>query len=697
LKKSRANLAVYLLLAAITALMFWRVAQHQFINYDDTCYVTDNSHVQAGVTWEGLEWAFCRLQGERTYWHPLTWVSHMVDCALFGLNPVGHHLVNLFFHMLNTVLVFLVFQRMTKAFWRSAALAALFALHPLQVDTVAWVAERKNLLSAGFWLLTMWAYVRYAEVQSLKSKAQCQDSATGDTQHATRTTPHASRYYFLSLVFFALGLMCKPVLVTLPFVLLLLDYWPLQRLQPASLKTTAFALARLGWEKAPMFLLAGVSSLITIAGNRTVGALGDVSRMPLTLRTSNAIVSYVRYIGKTIFPTHLTILYPYPGAWSGWTVTLCCLVLVGISALAVRALRSRPYLFVGWFWFLGVLVPFIGLIQAGEQAMADRFMYIPILGLLMIVVWGLAGLLETWPHKQRWLAGAATLAIGGCFVCSGFQLRYWQDSEKLFRHAIEVTSGNYNAYDGLGSALDASGKHEEALACYAESVRLQPRYPEGQYDFGTVLLRMGRLEEAVRHLSAAVKYNPAFAHAHINLGQALLEQGKLDEAADHFSKAVRLAPDDAEAQYNLGTLLFMQEKVDGAVICFSEALRLKPEYGEAHGNLGVALMRQGKLGEGATHLAAAARLNPDNPGAHDNLGLAILELNHPAEAADQFTEALRLNPDAPAAHYHLALALVRLGKPQEALPHAQKARDLALTAGSPSLAAKAEDLLKQLR
>ena len=691
LNKSQANLVVCLLLAAVTALAFWRVGRHQFINYDDTCYVTDNPHVQAGVTWDGLEWAFCRLRGEHTYWHPLTWVSHMVDCQLFGLKPAGHHLVNLLFHILNTLLVFLLFRRMTGAFWRCAVLAALFALHPLQVDTVAWVAERKNLLSAAFWLLTIWAYVRYAEVQS-------QDSAASNTQHASRITHHRIRYYVLSLCFFALGLMCKPVLVTLPFVLLLLDYWPLQRLQLSNLTSTRPpALFRLAWEKSPFFLLAVVSSLITIAAHRGLGSLGDASALPLSLRIQNALVSYLRYVGKTIFPTRLTILYPYPGAWPGWKVALCCLLLIGVSGFAIRALRSRPFLFVGWFWFLGVLVPFIGLIQAGEQAMADRFMYLPILGLLLLVVWGLDALLDAWPHKHQWLAGAGTLAIGGCLVCSGFQLRHWQDSEKLFRHAIEVTSGNYNAYDGLGSALDAAGRREEALLCYAESVRLQPRYLEGQYDLGTLLLKMGRLEEALQHLTAAVQLNPAFAHAHINLGKALLDQGKLDEAAAHLSRAVQLTPDDPEAHYNLGTLLLLQAKPDQAIACFSEALRLKPDYGEAHGNLGVALMRQGKLGEGATHLTAALRLNPNNPEAHYNLGLALLELNRPREAADQFAEALRLNPDAPRPHYHLALALVRQDKPKEALPQAQKARDLALAANQPALAAKAEELLKQLR
>jgi protein O-mannosyl-transferase len=661
-----------LLLAGATVVSFWQVSQHQFVNYDDNRYVTDNLHVQAGVTRDGLKWAFGHLRGERTYWHPLTWVSHMVDCGLFGLRPAGHHVVNLLFHMLNVVLVFLVFRRMTKAFWCSAVLAALFALHPLQVDTVAWVAERKNLLSACFWLLTIWAYVRYFE------------------------RPGAARYV-LVVALYAAGLMCKPVLVTLPFVLLLLDYWPLQRLPRSDLKSTGSALARLGWEKAPLFLVAGVSCFITIAGHRALGALGDASVVPMSLRISNALVSYARYIGKTLFPANLAVLYPYPDAWPLWVVALCSLLLIVISSLAIGALRSRPYLFVGWFWFLGVLVPFIGVIQAGEQAMADRYTYIPVIGLFLVVVWGLNALLDAWPRKRHWLAGAATLALVGCVVATGFQLRHWRDSESLFRHAVEVTSANYNAYDGLATALAERGRRDEALACYAESVRLKPRYCEGQYDFGTLLLKMGRLDEAAQHLAAAVESNPTFAHAHINLGKALLEQRKFDAALVHFSKAVRLTPRDPEAQYSLGTVLLMQAKSDEAIGCFFEAVRLNPDYGEAHSNLGIALMRQGKLDEGAAHLSAALRLNPGDPVAQDNLGLALLELNQPRQAADHFSEALRLNPDAPGPHYHLALALARQDKPQEALPHAQKARDLALAAGQSELAAKAEELLKQHR
>jgi tetratricopeptide (TPR) repeat protein len=684
LNKRPAIFVVCSLLALVTLACYWPVTTHKFIDIDDHQYIYDNPQVKAGLTWSGVLWAF--RSGHASNWHPLTWISHMTDCQLYGLNPAGHHLTNLLFHIADTLLLFLLLQRMTGSLWRSACVAALFAWHPLHVESVAWASERKDVLSTFFFLLTLWAYVRYAEVQS-------QDSASSDTQHATRNTPHASRYYVLSLCLLALGLMSKPMLVTLPFVLLLLDFWPLQRLRLPAYSSTLWPLVR---EKLPFFALALAASVVTYLVQRTGGAVSSLDLLPLQSRIANALVVYVRYLSHSLWPAQLAVLYPYSRHLPVGAVIAAGLLLIGLSSWFVLRARRQPFLVVGWLWYLGTLVPTIGLVQVGCQSMADRYMYIPSIGLFVLIVWGVDALLGAWPHKRYLLAAAATLAFAGCLACTWDLLKCWQDSEKLYRHAIAATPDNYIAYDGLGNALGASGKSEEALACYTEAVRLKPSYPEAQYDLGTTLMKRGKLEEAVQHLTAALKNNPAFAHAHINLGKALLEQGNLAAAADHLSKAVRLTPEDAEAHYNLGTVLFMQGKTDEAVVCFSEALRLRPDYGEAHGNLGIALMRQGKLGEGATHLAAASRLNPDNPEAHYNLGLALLDMSRPREAADQFTEALRLNPDAPGPHYHLALALVRQDKPQAALPQAQKARDLALAAGQSALAAKAEELLKQL-
>jgi tetratricopeptide (TPR) repeat protein len=686
---------VCLLLGAAGVAVYWTVAGYDFISIDDHLYFGENEHVLAGLTWRNLAWAFQTTLDAS--WYPLSWLSFMLDAELFGRGPAGPHWMNVLLHVANGILLFLLLGRLTGSFWRSAFVAGLFAVHPLHVESVAWVSERKDVLSTFFGLLALVFYARYAEVQSLKSKVQSQDSAASNTQPATRNTPHTIRYYVLSLFFFALGLLSKPMLVTLPFVMLLLDYWPLGRVPASGFARQPSTTTRLLWEKVPFLTLALIASAVTVAVHKHAGVIAPLATVSTSARVANALVSYARYLGQTFWPTGLAMPYLHPGHWPPGAAGLGAALVAGVSAIALWQGRRRPYLLVGWCWFLGTLVPVIGLIQWGSQSMADRFMYVPSVGLFIAVAWGLGELLARWHWPKPAVGSAAVLVLLALALRSRDQLGYWRDSAALFQHTIQVTTGNYVAYDGLGSALERQGKHIEALPYMSESVRLQPRYLEGQYDLGTLLLKMGRLEEALQHLTAAVQLNPAFAHAHINLGKALLDQGKLDEAAAHLSRAVQLTPDDPEAHYNLGTLLLLQAKPDQAIACFSEALRLKPDYGEAHGNLGVALMRQGKLGEGATHLTAALRLNPNNPEAHYNLGLALLELNRPREAADQFSEALRLNPDALGPHYHLALALVRQNQPKEALPHAQKARDLALAAGQPTLAAKADELLKQLR
>ena len=703
--------AVCSLLALLTLAVYWPVTGHKFVDLDDHHYIYDNPQVKAGLTGAGVLWAF--RSGYASNWHPLTWISHMLDCQLYGLNPAGHHLTNVLFHIANTLLLFLLLRRLTGSFWRSAAVAALFAWHPQHVESVAWASERKDVLSTFFFLLTIWAYARYTE-QAVISHPE---SASTHPVPASRLAPHASRYYFLALFLFVLALMSKPMVVTLPFVLLLLDYWPLHRLRLPVFQRSRFKvqdakldvppatvsdpqpvpLWSLAREKLPFFALAFAASLVTFLVQQKGGAVSSLDLLPWHARIANAMVVYVRYLSQNLWPAQLAALYPYSRHLSSGAVIASGLLLAGLSAWFLLSARRRPFLIVGWLWFLGVLVPTIGLVQVGSQSMADRYMYIPSIGLFLLIMWGADALLDSWPHKRWLLAAAGTLGFAGCLACTSSLLKSWQDSEHLFRRAIAVTSDNYIAYDGLGNALAATGKYKEALACYVEAVRLKPNYAEAHYDLGSIMLKQGRLDEAIEHLTIAVKHDPAFAHAHINLGKALIEQGKLPEAAVHLAEAVRLTPDDAEARYNLGTLLFMQGKADEAIVCFSEALRLNPNYGEAHGNLGIALIRQGKTGEGATHLAAASRLNPNNPEAHHNLGLALLDLNHPREAAEQFTEAVRLSPDAATPHYHLAVALVRQDKPKEALPHAQKARDLALAANQSALAAKAEDLLKQLR
>ncbi len=652
LRNRRSVACVCLLLAAITLLLYWPVTSHDFIGFDDQDYLTENFHVRNGLTGSGIVWAF--RSGYAANWHPLTWISHMVDCQLYGLNPLGHHLTNLLFHVANSLLVFLLLRQLTGAVWRSAFVAALFAWHPLHVESVAWAAERKDVLSTCFWILTLMAYLRYVK------------------------NPNRSRY-LLTLLLFALGLMSKPMVVTLPFVLLLLDFWPLGRLRlkgfagteesarPAKEPIPAGAAnerrtesaAGLIREKLPFFALTLVASIVTFWAQHAGGAVSTFKAIPLQMRIANALLTYLRYISKTFWPDNLAVVYPYPRSWSVSLTIAAMLALVIGSGWIIWRARKRPYLMTGWFWYVGTLVPTIGLIQVGSQAMADRYMYIPSIGLFMVVVWGLADLAAAWPRGQKVLAGFGIMALAAFLAATWVQLKYWQSGERLFRHTIEVTTDNFVAYTVLGAALDDQGRKEEALSLYRQSVAMEPRYPEGQYNLGTALLKMGRLDEAISHFTAALRDSPQFALAHNNLGKALRQQGKLDEAARHLLTAVRLAPDDPEAHFNLGTVLLVQSKLDEAVARFSEALRLNPNYAQAHGNLAVVLMSQGKTGEGIRHFSEATRLDPGNPETHFNLGLALMEQGRTGEAAAQFSQALRLQPNDARFHYRLATALVR--------------------------------------
>jgi tetratricopeptide (TPR) repeat protein len=693
-KRSRTALIIPLLLMAGTILCYWQVASHEFVAFDDAEYISENPHVKSGLTWSGIIWAF--TSNYASNWHPLTWLSHMLDCQLYGLNPAGHHLTNVFLHLVNTLLLFFVLREMTGALWRSAAVAALFAWHPVHVESVAWASERKDVLSTLFFLLTIWAYCRYVEGRGEKGegRAEAPKLAISGTHHESRITPlPSSLFYLLALLFFALGLMSKPMLVTLPCLLLLLDVWPLGRVQLtrnfSELRSSLVPLIR---EKLPFFALTMLSIVVTsIAQRHAASTLEDLS---FGSRLANALVAYARYISKTVWPSDLAAIYPYSRHLPVLWVAGAALLLLSFSGWFLARAQRNPYLIVGWLWFLGTLVPTIGLVQVGSQSMADRYMYIPGIGLFILAAWGLNDLLGAWRHKQQLLAVAAIAVLAGCLVCTWTQVTYWRDSESLFRRAMNVTAGNYIAYDGLGSALNNAGRREEALKLLYQAVKLNPRYPEGHYDLGTALMQLGRLEEAIPHFEAALRHNPKFASAHNNLGTTLLRQGKVAEAAEHFHAAVTLNPEDPEAFYNLGTVLMTESKVDEAVACFLQALRLKPGYWEAESNLGIAFARQGHPAEARSHFAEAVRLNPNNPQAHFNLGLALLELNQPTTAAEHFSEAARLNPDDAKTHYHLALALSRQGNSNQAVIQAKKALDLARTTGQTQLAAQAEELLK---
>ncbi|MGA2278999.1 MAG: tetratricopeptide repeat protein [Verrucomicrobiota bacterium] len=571
LTKNQLTALICLALALVTTALYWPVTHHNFVNFDDDDYITNNSHVQAGLTRAGVIWAF--QTGAAANWHPLTWLSHMLDCRLYGLNPGGHHSTNLIFHVANTLLLFLWLRQLTGTLWRSALVAALFAWHPLHVESVAWAAERKDVLSAFFWMLTLMAYTRYAR---WVTSGTCQVTRT--SSFLSRVTCHVSPYYFLALLFFACGLMSKPMVVTLPFVLLLLDFWPLNRFQPGS---SARSILSLIVEKLPFFVLTLAASVVTYLVQTSGRALWSSAELSFPSRLANALWAYERYISKTFWPADLSIVYPYPHHWPAGLVIGAALLLAMWSGLSIWRARQNPYLLVGWFWFLGMLIPTIGLVQVGSQSMADRYMYIPSVGLFIMVAWGVDDFLNWRPHWRHITTFAGGVALAGCLVGTEIQLSYWQNSIKLFRHAIEVTTDNFVAYTCLGETLSDMGLKKEAMELCAEAVKISPNSPVAQYNFGMALLQNNRLDEALAHLDAAGRLAPHNSEVQYNLGLFLLLHNKPDEAAGHFAAALVERPDFAKAHYRLAQAWQQQNKLAGAVEHYREALRLTPEFPEA--------------------------------------------------------------------------------------------------------------------
>jgi Flp pilus assembly protein TadD len=593
---------VYLLLIFATLVVFHRLPTHDFINLDDNLLVYENPHVLAGLSKQGTIWAFTEYHAE--YWHPVTWLSHMLDCQLFGLRPGLHHLTSLLFHLANCVLLLLILRKMTGALWRSAFVAALFAIHPLHVESVAWVAERKDVLSAFFWFLTIWAYARYAEQPGL-------------------------RRYLLVLLFFGLGLMAKPMVVTLPFVLLLLDYWPLGRLQLLNVRTVSdrdipkASLFRLVLEKIPLFVLTAVTIVATVVVQDKVGALRSLETFPLQTRIANALVSYTSYMAKMIWPHKLAVYYPYPETIPVWQVAGSGLLLLGLSVMVIKAAKNRPYLAVGWLWYLGTLVPVIGLVQVGSQAMADRYTYLSFVGLFIMIAWGVASILAGWRHGRTVFAIASAILLLGCVVGTWRQVGHWQNSITLFQHTVRVTSDNHFAHNNLGVALARSGRQAEATYHYSQALRIKPDRAEVHNNLGNALAAQGNIDGAMSHYYQSLAIDSKNARAYNNLGNLLANQGKTEEAINHYYEALRLEPDYVGAHYNLGTALAEQGKTEQAINHLTEALRLMPYWAGAHNNLGVLLERRGRLDEAIRHYYEALRLDPDYAKARTNLERAL--------------------------------------------------------------------------
>jgi tetratricopeptide (TPR) repeat protein len=613
------------LLAIITTVVYWPAVGFGYVNYDDPQFITTNPHVLGGLTWENVRWAFgTGLDGN---WIPLTWLSYMLDVEWSGPTAAGPHLTNILLHAANTVLIFLLFRRLTGAHWPSAVLAGLFGLHPLHVESVAWVAERKDVLSTLFWSLTIWMYAGYAQKLAAGSR-------------------HWSNEYFLALIFFASGLMCKPMVVTLPFVLLLLDYWPLRRMEPGKIFAHRATLTRLICEKIPFFMLTVIASALTIFVQLQGRALESLASRPVGARIANALVAYARYLGKTFWPVDLANPYPLTRHWP-WGVVLAAGALVmGLSVWALLTARKRPYVLVGWLWFLGTMIPVIGLVQVGAQSMADRYTYIPLLGVFWIVVWAATDLVTRWRLPGGVVALATLWVLGTCAARTRTQLDYWRDGESLFRHAIALTENNFVAFDGLGRAIYNQGRLDEAVFYYLKSLEIRPRYGDALTNLNDALVRLDTVNAATNNPHALAQRTGAdYANAHNILGLGLAMNEKLDDAIPHFRKALLYDPDNMNARNNLGHALTLQGRLDEAIAQCEQVLRWSPHNPQAHNILGLALLKQGRLDEAVAHLRETLQYQPDNVEARTNLGRALAALGQRDEAIAHFRKALQLAPN----------------------------------------------------
>ena len=687
-----------------TLLLFSRAVPHDFMDLDDPDYVTLNVHVQDGFTWGNVRRVF--TAGDAANWHPLTWLSHMLDWRLFGNDPRGHHATSVVFHALNAVLVFLVLYRLTGlrgnespgssasspppdtgeataktasarqagAFWTSAVCAALFAWHPLRVESVAWVAERKDVLSVFFGLLTLLAYV----------------SGVSRARHSRSRL----YLYLLSLFLFTLGLMCKPMLVTLPFLLLLLDWWPLQR----------FTTPRLLLEKLPFFVVSAGSCVITYLVQKQAGAVVD--SLTLDARLANAIVSLARYLGKFFWPFDLAVGYPTPLHWPVAVVAGAALLVSAITAVAFAQRSRRPWLLVGWLWFVGTLVPVIGLVQVGLQAMADRYTYLPGLGLQLALLWTL----REWtrpPVFHRLKPVLVALLLAGCAARTWSQLAYWQNPHTLHEHALAVTKGNYLAESYLGTTLENENRHAEAAVHFQRALEFKPDYLAARYRLGVALDKLGRAEEAMAAFREVLKVNPGYGIAHYSLGGLLLEQNRPEEAIPHFQAALTIKPDydpaqlawgaalsklgrpeeaighyelaltinprNAVAHFDYANALMDLHREPEALKRYETALVLDPDFAEARCNYGNALRALGRFDDAGGQYRRAIELQPENAAACFGLGAALEELGRGDEALDCYLKAVRFKPDYADAQYNIGTILLNRNRPAEAVPHFQAA------------------------
>jgi protein O-mannosyl-transferase len=712
-----AVVCVFLLLAVAT--VFGQAVTFDFVDFDDSIYVYANPELARGLSPDGIAWAFTATRCAN--WHPLTWLSLLLDHQLYGQKPWGYHVSNVLLHAATAVLLFLVLRRMTADLWVSAFVAAVFAIHPLRAESVAWVAERKDVLSGLFFMLTLAAYVGYVR------------------------RPFSLARYVSVAALFALGLMAKPMLVTLPFVLLLLDYWPLGRmtwpakggrsnatswagkrtaipsgwggsctatpatpLQPSPQGTNSLA-CQLVVEKLPLLALSAVSCVVTARAQAETVAPLDL--LPLASRVANTLVAYVSYVGQFFCPAQLAAFYPYPlEGLPLWQVAGALLLLATVTTGVAAYWRQWPWLLVGWFWYLGMLVPVIGLMQVGHQSMADRYTYLPQIGLTLGLACAVKQALASWPHRGRLCGVAAALLLAILMGCAWRQASFWHDSETLWQHAIDCMPRNAAAHANLASALAHDNRIDEAMDHFTTALKIRPDVADVHYNFGLALVNCGRIDEGIAQYHQALDIRPDYAEAHNNLGLALAKRGRSDEALSHYRKAVEIEPAHANAHYNIGLILAERGQLDDAIAQYQLAAKLNPEDAETynnlgnaligrgriedaiadyqialqfdannantHNNLGIALAGRGRIDEAVVHYQKALELAPNSAGTHNNLGILLAGRNRVDEAIAHYTKALELMPDYAAAHNNLGMALTGRGCVDEAIAHFRRALEL---------------------
>ncbi len=631
------SLVISICLVAAVIAVYWPVYNYDFVKYDDDKYVTNNINIHSGPNLKCIRWAF--TTGYFSYWHPVTWLSHALDCQLFGSWGGGHHLTNVLLHIANTLILFYVLMRMTGAVWPSAFVAAIFALHPLHVESVAWIAERKDVLSTFFLLLTMWAYVRYVESPQLK-------------------------WYLAALILFAVGLMSKPMLVTLPFVLLLLDYWPLQR---------KFAW-RLLIEKIPFFVCSLTVCTVTFLVQQSNEAMAVVETLEFKTRIGNAIVSYVAYIAKMIWPSRLAVFYPYSSReLSAVKIIICVLLLLLISICCIYTARRYRFFAVGWLWYLGTLVPVIGIVQVGVQAMADRYTYMTLTGLFIIIAWSAKEFVPKRRYRILALSAVAILVAYG--ITAARQAQYWKNSLTLFEHTIQVTKNNYAISFIYANSLTEAGRADEAaevfnqsldetIRIFNKSLAVKPDNAQAHDSLGCALSFSGKIPEAVEHFKLAIKYQPDYVSAYNNLAVALYRLGRNEEAIDYFRQALKIEPDYIKAYLGLAVIYNASQKYDEAVESLNKAIELDPTSIDAHEYLCTVLATIGKTDEAMKEARFVLTARPNDANMHRRLGILLERKGEIAEAIKSYRTALKINPNEVKTRFLLEAALKKQQAPQ---------------------------------